>query len=145
MPSRFIAEYTDSAAGFLRSGNWAGNGLVSGPLIAALQAASNANLGTVTYGLATIGTTPASSAPYPLVIDTAVLNFVTSVGSPVRVVIPSPVAAIFGTGGDVVDPTNALVLAVIAAVTGFLGDAGGNLVTTYLQGAKASRRVEQNG
>lgn len=145
MSNRIIAEYTDIANGYLRSGNWVGSTTLSLPYATALAACTNAYAGPITVGPAYTSNPLASNANYPLVTDTAVLNFITAGLNRVQVTIPSPVAAIFGADGVTVDSSNPLVAALIVAATGYLSDVGANLVTSFMQGVKSSRRVEQNG
>lgn len=145
MASRYITEWNDQAGGYLRSGNYAGTGLSPAALNAALQALSNANLSPVTYGIALNPGTGPVNAPYPYVSTTAVLNFMTTALTGVRLTVPAPVYGVFGSDSFTVDPTNPLIAAAIAAATGFLSDANGNLVTTYTTGVRASRQVESNG
>lgn len=140
---RLISEWIDNAGGFLRASNWvfATPGLSA--LEAAVQAASNGVLQYSTFGLPAVSGATPGTGQYNLTSDLAVLVFQTGVGTGVRVAIPAPLSAIFGTNSNVVDPTNPTVAAIIAAVVGTLGDAGGNVVTAYVSGIKSSRRVEQ--
>lgn len=108
----------------------------------ALQALTNSNLGITTYGPAIQPGTPAGSGQYSLCTTTAVLNFLTSIGSGVQVTIPAPVSGMFLADGFTVDQTNPLVAALIAAVIGFLSDPSNNLVVSYRTGVKSSRRTE---
>jgi len=142
---RLTLEWVDIAAGYLRSGSWCSGTAPPAGLVTALTAISNANLAIATAGGAVIGVTPAGTGTYPLVTDTAVLNFLTTALTGVQLTIPSPVASIFGSDGVTVDPTNPLVGALVLAVTAFLTDGAGNAVATFNTGVKSSRRVEQNG
>jgi hypothetical protein len=140
---RLISEWIDNAGGFLRASSWvfATPGLAT--YEAAVQACSNAVLQFATNGIPSVSTATPGSGQYNLTTDTAVLIFQTGAGTGVRVVIPGPMNSIFGANSSVVDPTNASVAALIAAVIGTLGDAGGNVVTAYVSGIKSSRRSEQ--
>lgn len=142
-PDRGIFEWVDVAAGFLRASSWVAVGGATGPLEVALQNASNAELEYVTIATPTIGATTPTGAQYRLTQDVALLNFATVPGTSIQVTIPAPIAAVFGANSTVVDPTNALVLAVIAGVLGVLTDVAGNPATAYIGGSKASRRTEQ--
>lgn len=142
---RLILEWVDVASGYLRSGSWCSGTAPPAGLIAALTAISNANLAVATAGGAVIGVTPATSATYPLVTDTAVLNFLTTAATGVQLTIPSPVASIFGADGVTVNAASPLVSALVLAVTAFLTDGAGNAVATFNTGVKSSRRTEQNG
>jgi len=140
---RFIAEWIDKAAGFIRSANWvfAAGGL--GAYEAAIQACSNGVLQFATNGIPTVSAASPTTGQYDLLSDLAVLVFATVPGSTVVVTIPAPLASIFGPSSNVVDPTNPLVATLIAATIGTLGDAAGNAVTAYVSGTKVSRRTEQ--
>lgn len=142
-PDRVIAEYTDVAAGFLRTSNWVQAGMASGPLYADIQAAINGAVQFVTQALPFIGVAVPSGAQYRLTQDLALLNFQTIPGVSIQVAIPSPKAVLFGPSSNVVDPTNPLVAAIIADVIAILSDVNGNAATAYIGGTKASRRTEQ--
>lgn len=141
---RAIWEWEDNAGGFLRASNWvfATPGLAT--LEAAIQACSNADLLYATNGIPTVSSGAPGPGTYNLTTDVAVLIFATAAGSNVRVVIPGPDISVFGPDTNVVDPTATTVAALIAAVTGTLGDSAGNVVTGYVSGVKSSRRVEQS-
>lgn len=142
-PDRAFNEYVDQGGNFLRASNWvaAGSSLVA--LYAAIQNASNANLLYATSGAPIVGTLTPASALYPLVTDLALFNFQTVPGSGCQLVVPAPLASLFGPTSTVVDPTATLSAAVIAACIGLLTDVVGNPVTAFISGSKTSRRVEQ--
>jgi hypothetical protein len=142
-PDRGILEWLDVAGGFLRAASWVAVAGPTGPLEVALQNASHAELLYVTIAAPTIGASAPVGGQYHLTQDVALLNFATIPGTSIQVTIPAPVAAVFGANSTVVDPTNPLVAAVIAAAIGVLTDAAGNPVTAYVGGSKASRRTEQ--
>lgn len=141
---RLFGEYTDIGGNFMRSSNWvsAAGGLAA--LAAALQAATNSNLLYFTAGTPTVGATTPTDALYPLATDVAIFNFSTGAGTGVRVTVPAPVASMFTPYGSV-DATDPLAAAVIAAVTGCLGDSAGNLATIFQGGSKGRRSAEQIG
>lgn len=141
---RLIWEWIDNAGGFLRASNWvfATPGLAT--LEAAIQACANPNLQYVTNGIPTVSTATPGTGQYNLTTDTAVLQYQTAPGSGIRLVIPGPLNTIFGSNSNIVDPTNALIVALNAAVIGTLGDAAGNAASAYISGAKGSRRTEQS-
>lgn len=143
LADRIILEWLDYAAGFLRSGSWLLPAGLSGPLFAAMQAASNANLAIATRGVPAIGTVTPTDTLYGSVQDVAQFVFVTGALNQVPLVLPAPVASVFGAGGQTVDPTDPFAAAVIAAAIGNLSDVGGNAVTAFVSGAKSSRRKEQ--
>ena len=145
MAHKAVFEWTDAASGFLRASNWCVNTGLSGTFLLTLQAMSNASNTTTVEGPAVVSPTPAGSGQYSLSTTTAVLNFVTGIGSGVQVTVPAPVAAIFAADGVTVDPTNAVVAAFVAQVVGTLTDGAGNVVTAYTQGVRSSRKVEQVG
>lgn len=145
MGSRIYAEWHDAANGFLRSGNWADTGASDTAFETALINISNAQLTVLTFGLAAVSTTTPSTSSYPLVNTTAVLNFVTGIGSGIQLTVPAPIASIFGPDNITVDPSNTLVAALITSVLGFLTDAAGNVATAYTTGIRSSRKVEQSG
>lgn len=140
---RLISEWLDLAGGFIRAANWVFAPAGLGTYEAAVQACANAVLQFATSGIPTISGATPGSGQYDLVSDTAVLVFATAPGSDLKVVIPAPLGSIFGPSSNVVDPTNPLVAALIAAVVGTLGDAAGNAATAYISGVKSSRRTEQ--
>lgn len=139
---RYIAEWIDNAGGFIRQGGWvfAPAGLVV--YEAAVQACSNAVLQYFTNGIPSISGASPGTGQYNLVNDLAVLTFATVPGSTIQVSIPAPFNTIFGPSSNVVDPTNPLIVALIAAVIGTLGDVNGHAATAYVSGIKVSRRVE---
>jgi hypothetical protein len=141
--NRLILEWLDFASGYLRSGSWLN--IVASPaaLIAALQAASNANLLYATAGNPVVGTVTPADSLYPSVQDIAQLVFITTALTQVPLVIPAPLASAFGAGGQTVDPSDPNIAAVIAAATGVLADQSGNIVTAFVSGAKSSRLREQ--
>jgi hypothetical protein len=143
MPDRGIFEWVDVAAGFLRAASWVAPAGPTGPLELALQNASHGELLYVTIAAPTIGAAAPVGGQYHLCQDVALLNFATVPGTSIQVVIPAPIAAVFGPNSTVVESSNVLVAAVIAAVIGVLTDAAGNVVTAYIGGSKASRRTEQ--
>jgi hypothetical protein len=142
-PDRAFHEWLDIAAGFLRASNWvtSGGSLVS--LYAALQNASNANLLYETSGAPIVGTVSPADNQYPLVNDVALFNFATVPGGRCQLVVPAPIATLFGPYADVIDPTATESAAVIAAAIGLLTDVSGNLATGFVSGSKGNRRVEQ--
>lgn len=142
-PERLINEYTDVQAAYLRTSNWLVAGSASGPLNGTIQAAMNAAFLFSTQGLPFIGTTTPVAGQYQSVQDVALLNFQTVPGTSVQLAIPAPQNAIFGANSTVVDPTNALVLAIIAQALGVLADVAGNPATAFISGSKSSRRTEQ--
>lgn len=142
-PDRAFHEWSDISANFLRASNWvtAGGSLVA--LYAALQNASNANLLYETSGAPIVGTVSPTDATYPLVTDLALFNFQTVPGGRCQLVVPSPLVALFGPSGDVVDPAATQSAAIIAAAVGLLSDVVGNPAVAFISGSKASRRTEQ--
>jgi len=142
-PDRGIFEWVDVGGGFLRSSSWVDPSASTGALEAALQDASNAELEYVTIAAPTIGATTPSGAQYRLCQDVALLNFQTTPGTSIQVVIPAPKASVFGPNSTIVDSTDPDVAAVIAGVIGVLTDQLGNPATAYAGGSKASRRTEQ--
>ena len=141
--TRLISEWTDQAGGFIRSANWVFAPVGLATYEAAVQATANAVLQYATNGIPSVSTATPGTGQYDLVSDTAVLVFATVPGSSLQVVIPAPLNSIFGPSSNVVDPTNPLVAALIAAVVGTLGDAAGNAATAFVSGVKSSRRTEQ--
>jgi hypothetical protein len=140
---RLINEYTDVAGGYLRASNWVPYGVSVGPLLAAIAAAQNAALQFSTLAVPVVGVAVPVGNLYRLTSDLALLNFQTAPGGSVQLAIPGPVAALFGPNSTVVDPSNGLAAAVIAAAIGTLCDASGGAVTAYISGSKSSRRTEQ--
>lgn len=109
-----------------------------------MQNAANPELLYATIAAPTIGAASPGTTQYHLVQDIAVMNFATAVaGSNVQLVLPGPLAALFGANSQVLDPLAALTAAVIAAAIGVLADSAGNPVTAYIGGSKASRKADQ--
>lgn len=140
---RNFFEYTDVGGNFLRASNWVFAPALLSALEAAVQAGTNANLLFATNGLPVVGTTTPSGNDFPLVTDLALFNFQTGAGAGLQLVVPAPVASMFGPTNNTIDPTNPLAAAIIAAVIGCLGDVGGNAASAFIAGTKASRRVDQ--
>lgn len=142
-PDRWIMEYADVASGYLRTSNWLVAGLSPAALLPVIAAAQNAAMLFSTSALPVVGTGVPVGGQYHLCQDVALLNFATVPGTSVQLAIPGPMNAVFGVGSTVVDSTNPLVAAIIAAAIGLLADQAGNGVTAYISGSKASRRTEQ--
>lgn len=143
-PDRAIWEWVDNASGFLRAANWVVPASSTGALEVAMQNAANPELLYATIAAPTIGAASPGTTQYHLVQDIALLNFATAVaGSNVQLVLPGPLAAVFGANSQVLDPLAALTAAVIAAAIGVLADINGNPVTAYISGSKASRKADQ--
>lgn len=142
-PGRVIDEWVDFAGGFLRSSSWLAAGGSDSAIAVALQNVSNALLQFQTAANPIIGTLTATDALYGSVQDVAQLVFATIPGSQIQVVVPAPLASMFGAGGLTVDPTDPGTAALIAAVLANLTDIAGNPATGYVSGQKGSRRREQ--
>ena len=140
---RIIWEWIDTAGGFIRASNWIDRSASPATLEADLQFDSNGLLQYTTKGTPLISGGSPATGLYQYVQDVAVLVFQTVPGTTVRVVVPAPLSTTFGPDSNIVDPTDTNVSAIIAAVTGVLCDAGGNVVTSYISGIKTSRRVDQ--
>lgn len=142
-PDRAIWEWTDVAAGFLRASNWFLPAGSSGALEVALQNASNAELLYATIAAPTVGAFTPVGGQYSLCQDVALFNFATVPGVSIQLVVPGPRNSLFGANSTVVDSTNALAAAIIAAAIGNLTDPAGNVATAFISGSKSSRRTEQ--
>lgn len=140
--ARLILEYQDAAGGFLRSANWYDDASSPAGFEAEVQNVSNTNLLYATGAPPQVGAATPATDQYFLTTDVAVLNFQTSAGGRVQVVIPGPKASIFDAGGNTVDPANPDIVTLIASVVGVLTDSGGNVVTAYSTGVRSSRRTE---
>jgi hypothetical protein len=141
--ARAIWEWLDVSAGFLRASNWYDDTVGIASLEAAMQAASNANLQYVTGAVPEIGVVTPSGSLYPLVQDCAQLLLATVPGTTIKLIIPAPLASIFASDGNTVDPTNLDVLDIVTAATGHITDSAGNPVTAYQSGVRMQRRREQ--
>jgi hypothetical protein len=141
--ARAIWEWIDVSGGFLRASNWYDDTVGIASLEAAIQVCSNANLQYVTGAVPEIGVVTPSGALYPLVQDCAQILLATVMGTTVRIIIPAPIASIFGPDGNTVDSTNLDVLDVITAATGHVTDTAGNHVTAYTSGVRVQRRRDQ--
>lgn len=140
--ARLILEYQDVGGGFLRSANWYDDAHSPAGLEAEIQNVSNTNLLYATGAVPQIGAATPATTQYFLTTDVAVLNFATSAGGRIQVVIPGPKSTIFDAGGNTVDPANSDIVSLIASVVGVLTDSGGNLATAYVTGVRSSRRTE---
>lgn len=110
-----------------------GNATLAG-VVDALLAAS---VGGIAYNIESELLDPTAeggSGPYSTVQDKVYLVFTDSMGSTVTVTLPCPNAAIFMADNKTVDPTNALVSAIILACIGTVLSAAGNPVNLYLTG-----------
>jgi hypothetical protein len=139
---RFINEWTDVGANFLRTGGWVDSSGAIVSLQAAMAAASNAQLDFSTVAVPFMSSIAPVLAIYPTVGDVAVFNFVTGLGGGLQLVVPAPIAALFAPDSVTIDPTAAASVAIITAAIGTLSDAGGSLVTAYTSGVKSSRRKD---
>lgn len=143
VPDRLILEWIDISNAFLRSGSWVKSGVSAVALASAMQNASNAILTYETQGAPIIGAGTPAGAQYQLAQDAAVLNFQTIPGTTVQLLVPAPLAVVFGPNSTIVDVTNGLVSSIISNAIGTLADAGNNAATAYAGGSKVSRRTEQ--
>jgi hypothetical protein len=114
-------------------------------LVAAIQAATNANLGFTTTGQPIVGAGPPVAAQYQSVQDVLIVTLQTGLPSYVQVTIPAPVGSMFLAGGVVVDPANATWIALLAALTSYVTDTAGNPATVLVSAVKSSRRSDQYG
>lgn len=90
-----------------------------------------------------VGTAPPTNAEYSSVTDGAKLNFADGLGDRISVTIPAPIEALFGTDSNVVDSTEAQVLAFIAAVANDCHDPAGGTYNLYKGGAKVGRHIRR--
>lgn len=143
---KVVNEWIDAAGGFLRSSNWADDGGPgTGPLLAELQAISNAQLASSVQSAPRAPTTSAvAGVTWWLCTDTVVLAFACADGTNVAVTVPAPDESIFLPGRQVVDPANADIVAIAAAAVGVLTNPAGSAVTAFVSGVRSSRRTEQN-
>lgn len=100
----------------------------------AILAAINAGINAEWEGTVNTSSPTPVAAPYQSVTQRAVLTFQTAGGNNVLLVLPAPQAGIFLPDGVTVDPSNALVVALVAACVGALTDSAGNVVTTFIAG-----------
>jgi hypothetical protein len=81
-----------------------------------------------------------STNPYPLVTDSAVLSFVTAVGSLVGVIVPGFQEALYLADNQTVDPAQPLVIALVAATLALpIVDSSGNAVVAFVGGLRQKR------
>jgi len=112
-----------------------------GAIETALTAVSNAGVVECWEGtLENFNPAPTASV-YPSARSTAILLFRDDVGSTARLYVPAPVASLFNSAGDTVDPTAAA--GIISAAIGNLRAGSGNTVTTFTGGylSKAPTRA----
>lgn len=145
MAHQLVTGWVDQAGGFLRTSNMVAAGGLPPALVAALEGMSNAQLFSALEGFLVPPGPVAGSGQYSLCSTTVVLNWLTAVGTGVQMTIPAPLVGIFGGDGVTVDPTSAPMVALIAAVVGYVTDGSGNVITSFNSGVKSSRKVEQVG
>lgn len=111
-----------------------------GPLITALEGASNGQV--VENWAGVIGSNPTAPvvATYPTVRMTAQLNYVDGSGSRATVFLPAPVSSIFLGDGITVDPANILVGIINAAVIGNVLAGSGSPVVSFTGGQLIATR-----
>jgi len=112
-----------------------------GGIEAALEAASNAVVMECWEGLDEIYSASPTTSEYPTVRVMAVLNFIDGTGSRARLYIPSPQSGIFLSDARTVDPTNALIAAIITAAVGSLLSGAGNTVTAFTGGEILATKI----
>ena len=79
-------------------------------------------------------TASASAGTYQSVADAASLRFQTAMGSILRLTVPGPNLSVFLADQVTIDPTNALIGALVSACIGSLSDGAGNPAVTFLGG-----------
>lgn len=142
---RIVNEWIDGAGGFLRTAGWIDSTVSSGPLLTAMQAASNAELLYSEQGLPRTATaSPNPGVTWWLCTDTAIFTFICLDLTNVGLIIPGPDSSMFLPGSLVIDPASTLAAAIIAQAIGVVLNPVGSPVTAFVSGVKSSRRTEQN-
>jgi hypothetical protein len=141
--NRLILEYGDQAASWLRSSNWRVTTGTPAPLVAAIQAATNANVKFATEAQPIVGTVTPGTGLYSSVQDVLLVTLATVPGVQFQFTLPAPLGSMFLSGGIVVDPANATWIALLAAITANLTDIAGNTVSGLISAVKTSRRNDQ--
>lgn len=111
--------------------------LPSTSLQTAMLTFSNAQLLSVFEGPESTYAVLPVAAPFQSVTDVALLYFSTVSGDIVSLTLPAPDASIFKADTVTVDPT--MVASLITACIGYLTDASGNVVTSFINGVRAVR------
>jgi len=105
-----------------------------GGILPALEACSNAGALVCWEGpLTVIGAAPAA-ALYESGLQVAGLTYICADGTDVMLLIFAPILAVFMADGATIDATNALIVALNAAVIGHMTNASGSLVIAYASG-----------
>lgn len=103
-------------------------------IAAAIQAASQAGLETSWESVLGAPVGAAAVGNYQSVKMAAQLTYQTATGSILKVTLPAPAIGVFLADKRTIDPANALVIALNAAVIGALSDGAGNAAVSYLGG-----------
>jgi len=114
-------------------------GTPSLPYFTALELLANPVPAQAVAGTVQVGSGIPSLSPYANVADSAVLTFVTAVGSQVGVLVPGFKESLYLADNQTVDPAQPLVIAFIAQAIAFVVDGAGNPVTAYLGGLRQKR------
>lgn len=112
-----------------------------GGIETALVAASNADIVECWEGLDEVYSPAPSTANYPTLRVAALLTFQDATGSAARLILPSPHDTIFMADNVTVDPTNAEVLAIIAAAVGHLVCGSGSVAVAFVGGQLIQTRL----
>jgi len=109
-------------------------------LATALTNISDAGLVAITFQKPSIHTPAAGSGPYKSCSDRAVFNLRSSANTAGTLNVVAPKSSIFLSDNKTVDMSNSLVVALVTAVTGVLGDSHGNPWVTVKQGFREKVR-----
>jgi len=114
-------------------------------IVAALTALTNCAQGNAKGAYTTSPTTNVYGAnnEYPTVEDKAMLTYQTSTGQNHRYMVPGPLAAIFLTDLETVDPANTLVAALTTAMVGKAASGDGVLIASYVGGIRIRRKLKR--
>lgn len=110
------------------------------PFSTALDTCVNPTPSQVVAATIQVSLAPPGTSPYVAVTDSAVLTFITAVGSQVGIVCPGFKEALYLADNQTVDPAQPDVIALVAATLALpVVDSAGNPVIAYIGGIRQKR------
>lgn len=137
---RAYVNWTDAVGGTRLTWYSFSTGATLPPFGTAVDNCSNAVPSQTVAGTVQVSSATPSTNPFLNVADSAVLSFVTALGTIVGVVIPAFKEALYLADNQTVDPAQPLVIAVIAAAIALpVVDGSGNAAIAYIGGLRQKR------
>lgn len=137
---RLFIEWEDNSLGFVREGIYLAPGGNPAAILAALNAMANAQIQQWTQGPTTFTPAAALDALYPLATVLAQVAYNCADGTRILVSVPAPLSEVFTADQRLVNPLDAKVAALTAALTGVAANNLGSLVTGFNSGVYVTRR-----